>query len=192
MNIQSKLPTTPEEFLRWNEGREGKREFVRGKVVELMMINTTRSHVRIATNLVVALRHHLPLEYDVGSADFGVRTPSGIRYPDAFVDRVGPRTTGEDLATVEPLLVAEILSPSSYTRDFGEKLADYTGVASLVHYLILAQDEPRIWLWSRPAGERWTGPLLAAGVEESVGLPELGIALDLASVYAGLFGQNAN
>ena len=41
MNIQSKHPTTADEFLRWNEGREGKREFVRGKVIELMMINTT-------------------------------------------------------------------------------------------------------------------------------------------------------
>ena len=35
------MPTTPDEFLRWNEGREGKREFVRGKVVE-MMINVTK------------------------------------------------------------------------------------------------------------------------------------------------------
>ena len=35
MNIQSKMPTTADEFLRWNEGREGKREFVRGRVVEM-------------------------------------------------------------------------------------------------------------------------------------------------------------
>ena len=25
MNLQSKMPTTADEFLRWNEGREGKR-----------------------------------------------------------------------------------------------------------------------------------------------------------------------
>ena len=61
MNIQSKHPTTADEFLRWNEGREGKREFVRGKVIELMMINTTRNHMRIATKLVVALAQKLGL-----------------------------------------------------------------------------------------------------------------------------------
>ena len=50
MNLQQKMPTTADEFLRWNEGREGKREFVRGRVVE-MMINVTRNHVDIAANL---------------------------------------------------------------------------------------------------------------------------------------------
>jgi hypothetical protein len=48
------MPTTADEFLRWNEGREGKREFVRGRVVE-MMINVTRNHVDIATNLLLVV-----------------------------------------------------------------------------------------------------------------------------------------
>jgi Uma2 family endonuclease len=190
MNIQSKHPTTADEFLRWNEGREGKREFVRGRVVELMMINTTRNHMRIATKLVVALARKLDLSaLDVGTADFGVKTPDGVRFPDILVDQPTDGSTGDDLSASRPLLVGEILSPSSYTRDFGEKLDDYRGIPSLIHYIILAQDEPRIWLWSRIANGEWAAPLLIAGMEQSVELAGLQVTIGLAEIYAGLFDQ---
>ena len=152
MNLQQKMPTTADEFLRWNEGREGKREFVRGRVVE-MMINVTRNHVDIATNLLLGLRQQLDRKaFSVGSADFGVRTPDGIRYPDVFVDRKTAKASATDLAAVEPLFVAEILSPSSYGRDFVDKLADYKGIELLIYYLILSHEEPRVWLASRGYG----------------------------------------
>ena len=192
MNLQSKMPATADEFLRWNEGREGKREFVRGRVVELM-IHTTRNHARIASNLILALGRRLDLlKLDIGSADFGIRTPDGIRYPDVFVDRRKAESSGTDLAASEPVLLAEILSPSSYTRDFGEKLADYTGIPSLLHYLILAQDEPRIWLWSRAMDGTWSGPLLVAGTEKTVELPGLDTTLALSELYNGILERNDN
>jgi len=186
MNIQSRLPTTPDEFLRWNEGREGKREFVNGKVVE-MMINVTRNHARIATNTLVALARRLDLgRFDVGSADFGVRTPDGIRYPDVYVDHKTDASRGDDLAATEPVMLVEILSSSSYGRDFVEKLADYSKVASLRHYLILSQDDPRAWLWSRGDSSEWTGPKEIVGADEKVELQALAIALDMSELFAGI------
>ena len=185
MNLQSKYPTTPDEFLRWNEGREGKREFVNGRVVE-MMINVTRNHVVLAGRILAALLKRLDTaRYDVGSADFGVKTAAGIRSPDIFVDPRGPQTKGADLATSTPVLVAEILSASSYSRDFGEKVAEYTGIASLQHYLVAAQDECRVWLWTR-SGSSWHGPVQTAGPGASVDLPALGISLPLDELYANL------
>ena len=192
MNLQSKMPATADEFLRWNEGREGKREFVRGRVVELM-IHTTKRHAILATRLAAMLMRSLPYPvFSVGSADFAIRTPDGVRYPDVFVDRETAGGNLTDLAASEPVLLAEILSPSSYTRDFGEKLADYTGIPSLLHYLILAQDEPRIWLWSRAMDGTWSGPLLAAGMETTVGLPGLDATLALSELYNGILERNDN
>ena len=69
MNLQSKYPTTADEFLRWNEGREGKREFVRGNVVE-MMINVTRNHARIATNPRTIPMKSVCSSASSGSTDF--------------------------------------------------------------------------------------------------------------------------
>ena len=185
MNIQSRLPTTPDEFLRWNEGREGKREFVRGRVVE-MMINVTKRHAVLATRLAAILLRQLPYpEFAVGSADFGVRTPAGIRYPDIFVDRATPESLDSDLAASCPILLAEVLSSSSHDRDFVEKLSDYTAVGTLLYYLVVSQDDPRIWLWSR-SGKDWEGPAEIAGRDRSFELSSLGARIDLSELYAGI------
>jgi Uma2 family endonuclease len=192
MNIQSRYPTTADDFLLWNEGREGKREFVRGRVVE-MMINTSRNHARIAFNLLSALGRRLDLsEYEVGSADFGVRTPDGVRFPDVYVDRPGSDARGSDLVARAPVCVAEILSPSSYGRDFIDKVADYTSLPSLVHYIILSQDEPRVWLWSRqPHAAEWNAPMEIAGEEAVLPLVGLETEIPLAELYFGLRPRDA-
>ncbi|WP_274626858.1 Uma2 family endonuclease [Arvimicrobium flavum] len=186
MNIQSKHPTTADEFLRWNEGREGKREFVRGKVVE-MMINTTKRHAILALRVgAILLRQFSYPAYSVGSADVAVRTGDGIRYPDVFVDRGTPSSNDSDLVASEPVLLAEVLSPSSMSRDFIEKVADYSAIPSLQHYLILSHEEPRIWLWSRDGADAWLGPDEIVGREEIVDLKRLGATIALAEVYSGI------
>jgi hypothetical protein len=58
MNIQARYPTTADEFLRWNEGREGKREFVRGKVVE-MMVGVSKYHFVIVSRVLHQLMTQL-------------------------------------------------------------------------------------------------------------------------------------
>jgi Uma2 family endonuclease len=185
MNIHAKMPSTPEEFLVWNEGREGKREFVNGKVVEQMMIHVTRSHYFLASRLLFQLANRLGLEdFIVGSADFGVQIPNGIRYPDVMVERAGG--AGKDLATSTPLLIAEILSPSTMADDFGPKAREYLSLATLKHYIILSQDEARIWVWSRDAKDVWIGPEIFAGMDEIVQLNGFGMSLNMQSLYSGI------
>lgn len=183
MNLVTPAIRTEDDFLRWNEGREGKREFVRGRIVE-MMVNVSRSHVKIAARLTAILLSLLDEHrFDVGTADFGVRTLAGIRYPDVFVDRaVGE---GKDLAARAPVLVAEILSPSTMAVDFGEKAVEYTALPTLLHYLVLSQDEPRVWVWNR--GEAGFGkPEMIAGAEEKLALAGLGLSFSLAELYRGV------
>jgi len=183
MNIQSRLPTTPDEFLLWNEGREGKREFVRGRVVE-MMINVTENHYRLAGRLLVQLASQLGDEdFVVGSADFGVSTRDGVRFPDVMVHLPGD---GRRLATNAPLMIAEVLSVSSMADDFGAKADDYLALESLLHYLVVSQDEARVWLWSRDENGAWSKPAIVEDVTGPLQLPDLGVALDLGKLYAGI------
>jgi Uma2 family endonuclease len=187
MNLQTKMPTTADEFLRWNEGREGKREFVRGRVVE-MMINVTRLHARLAFRLQMQLGAQIDTtRFDIGSADLGVRTNDGVRYPDVYVDTA--QGDPKDLTARAPLLLVEILSTSSHDRDLDEKVADYTDIPSLLHYLVLSQDEPRAWHWSRVDQGEWTGPALIAGDKETVNLHGLGATIRFGELYAGVFEQ---
>ena len=183
MNIQDTWPTTADEFLRWNEGREGKREFVHGRVVELM-INVTERHYWLAARLQHQIVNQLGLDgYIVGSADFGTRTEDGIRYPDVMVHKPGDPG---GLATAAPLFLAEILSPSTMRDDFGPKADDYLAIASLRHYLVLSQDEIRIWLWSRDESGAFGEPVTIGDAGAPVDLAGLGVTLDLAVLYRGI------
>ena len=184
MNVQAPVIRTADDFLRAYEGVDGKREFVRGRVVD-MMVNVSRNHMRVTTALTLALGNRLDLSaFDIGAADFGVRTPDGVRFPDVVIDRaVGD---GRDLSAREPVFVAEILSPSSLARDFGEKVGDYTALPSLRHYLVLSQDEPRVWLWKRGEDGAFGSPEMIVGREESVPLEGLGLTLSLAELYRGI------
>ncbi len=183
MNVQSKYPTTPDEFLRWNEGREGKFDLVQGKIVD-MMVRVSRAHAVLAINLAALLRAKLEFPpYTVSSADFGIKTGKSVRYPDVMVD--GAFHSAADLAATTPLVIAEILSPSTMAIDLGEKVEEYKTVESLRHYIVLAQDEPRAWLWSRNADDTWNGPDILAGKAETIGLSGIGCTLPLADIYAG-------
>ena len=184
MNLQQKMPTTADEFLRWNEGREGKREFVRGRVVE-MMINVTRNHWRLANRLERQLAAQLGDEnYDVGTTDHGVKTPDGVRFPDVMVDTVA--VDGRSLTAGSPLLIAEVLSKSSIADDFGPKARDYQGLPSLQHYLTVSQDEVRMWVWSRADDGSWKEPEIFEGGMVPLVIDSIAVSIDLASLYAGI------
>jgi len=184
MNIQAPAIRTVEEFLRWNEGREGRYEFIRGRITG-MMTGGTRQHAQLMLQLALLLKSALPGEFVVTAADYAIRTPLGVRYPDVLVEPSGS-SSGNSLASDRAILVAEILSPSSLATDFGEKAEEYTALDSLQHYLVLAQDEPRVWLWSRGEDGAFMKPEMTVGREESVDLKGLGVTLALAEIYRGI------
>jgi Uma2 family endonuclease len=180
MNLHSSAPTDPDAFLRWNEGREGRRELVNGRVVE-MMIGATWGHARRVRRLARALEDHLDEErFEVGTNDVGVRTSAGIRYPDLVVDSAGGDAAR--LRATSPVLIAEVLSHSTMQVDLIEKAAEYTALTSLQAYLVLSQDEPRAWFWLRE-GEGWSGPATIEGPGAEIAVPALSLAIPLRLVY---------
>lgn len=185
MNIHAELPTTAKEFFLWNEGREGKREFAHGEVIEQER-DTTRAQARLKTNLLVALAETLDRQkYEVGSFGFAVQTGAGVRFPDLIVEMKLAEANGSDIAAIHPVMLVEVPSPSSYARDFGEKVEEYKQLQTLQHYLVLSEDEPRAWLWSRE-GEAWHGPEIILGADERLDFTGLSASIDLAKLYRGI------
>ncbi|MBB3950939.1 Uma2 family endonuclease [Aureimonas jatrophae] len=184
MNVQTPTIRTADDFLRWNEGRAGKLEFVRGRITG-MMTGGSRRHAELFLQLAFLLKRDLTdPSLRITAADYAVRTPVGIRYPDVLVHR--DEGDGRDLATGEPLFIAEILSPSTLATDFGEKAAEYTALPTLLHYLVLSQDEPRAWLWRRDETQAFGSPEMVAGADESVTLDGFALTLSLAELYRGI------
>jgi Uma2 family endonuclease len=79
------------------------------------------------------------------------------------------------------VVVVEVLSPSTATRDTGAKLADYFRVASLRHYLIVRTDRPTVIHHRRGDGDLIETRILTAG---SVDLEPPGLVLELDRIYS--------
>jgi Uma2 family endonuclease len=82
--------------------------------------------------------------------------------------------------TSEVIAAFEILSPSTAERDLRWKRTAYTGLPSLMHYIVIAQDTVDIVVFARDAGfvERRYRSL-----DDSIAPPALGIALPLSEIY---------
>ena len=126
MNVQPRVPMDKESFLAWAQGREGRFELVERHVV--MMVGGSKTHALIASQLMRALWARIDVKKGVVLAselavDVG---PDSLRYPDAIVDSIGGQRA---LVATAPVLIAEVLSPSSATLDLGDKAAEISATA---------------------------------------------------------------
>jgi Uma2 family endonuclease len=111
-----------------------------------------------------------------------VRAGSPYLYPDVSVACVPRYSTINGLRTLlNPTLIVEVLSPSTAQDDRGSKFMQYQTIESLAGYLLVDSTAVAV-LHYRKTGEVWT-PRLYERPEETLDLPELGIALPLAEVY---------
>src|SRR5690349_13138651 len=113
---------TLDEFLGWEREQPERYEFADGVVT--MMTGGSAAHVTIAINLALALRNALR-----GSgcrpftSDMRVIANGTVRYPDISVI-CHPIDDTENRVT-EPIIVIEVLSPSTARIDRGRRKTDY-------------------------------------------------------------------
>jgi Uma2 family endonuclease len=152
----------------------------------VMMTGGSRGHAIVMRRLANALEKRLdPNRWTVLTSDFGVDLgPGTVRYPDVMVDVAGGLL--KDLTATAPTLVAEIISPSSVTYDLGDKAFEYLRLPSLSAYLVLAQDEPKAWIWVRGSTGFSPGPNVLEGHDATIEIAALGIDLPLSEIYAGI------
>jgi Uma2 family endonuclease len=182
MNVQSDLQMDKAAFLAWVEGREGRYELAGGHV--LMMTGGTMQHALIVGNLFELLRARLDRKRWRVLSDFGVDVgPRTVRYADVVVDHPGAQRKA--LTAKAPVLVAEVLSPSTATIDLGDKAAEYLRLPSLASYLVFSQDEVKAWVFVRGSSQL-PAPEVIAGADETIAIPALGLDLPLADIYADI------
>jgi Uma2 family endonuclease len=122
---------TVEEFLRWESGDDRRYELINGQI--FAMTPPAEAHgsvvVRLASRLEASLRGRAPCRV-VGEA--GLRIPQ--RGHDFYVADLAvtcaPHVAGRRHVE-EPLLVVEVLSPSTELHDRKIKLPDYRAIPSL-------------------------------------------------------------
>jgi Uma2 family endonuclease len=183
MNIRPDLHMSKAAFIAWDAPDEGRYELVGGGVV--MMPRPSWGHGLIVSNLLVALRSRLGPHQWVVIPELGVDTaPETLRYPDVVVDRAGGKA--KDYTASTPVLLAEVLSPSTAEIDLGDKAAEYLQIPSLLAYIVLSQDEPKAWVWARVSTDFAPGPKVVSSTETTISIAALQLELPVADLYAGI------
>lgn len=174
---------TQEEYMRLEEKSALRHEYVNGLVYA--MGGASLAHNRIARRLLAALETFLlggPCEPFILDAKLEIRIDSDqiVYYPDLMVACRPQEQTGTCVRN--PVLVTEILSPSTRHIDLREKVMCYGRVASIEEYLVLSQDECRAILYRRAEGWR---PRVHARPDALIEFRSIGMSWALASVYEG-------
>ena len=155
---------TVDEYLAWGEGREGRFELRDGVVVA--MSPERLAHLETKGGVFLALSHAIrkaKLPCRVLPDGATVRISEGAAFePDAMV-RCGPRLSPQTIEFNDPLIVVEVLSPSTEGYDLGAKLEGYFSLPSVQHYLILDADRRKVIHHKRGAGDVIETRILAAG-----------------------------
>lgn len=115
-----------------------------------------------------------------------VKVPAAFpyRYPDASVvcgEPVFEEILGQ-IMLVNPILIAEVLSPSTAAYDLGDKFTAYQSIDSFVEYLLISQDRPHVIQHIRQIEGGWLR-LEFDGTEAEVPIESLGISLSLREIY---------
>jgi Uma2 family endonuclease len=84
-------------------------------------------------------------------------------------------------AVVDATALVEVLSPSTEDYDRGAKFDAFKQLPSLRHYVLVAQDQRRIEVWTRDAADGWA--CVIAGDGETARLDAIGAGLDVRELY---------
>ena len=180
MNNALHHPMTVEAFLEWEERQPTRYEF--DGFHTYAMTGGSADHSRVQRNLIAELTSRLkgkPCE-PFGS-ELKILAAGSVRYPDAFV--VCSPVHGKATSITDPVVVFEIISPSTSGVDRIIKNQEYRDTPSIQRYVILEQDRQAAMVFSHDHGD-WAGHVIAGDTELT--MPEIGISIPLADLYTGV------
>lgn len=158
-------------------------EYVDGEIQA--MSGETPNHNIIAGNVYVRLRLALdgrPCQSFIENIRVRV-TPTRYRYPDvtalcgeAHFDEQNPP------ALLNPVVVVEVLSPSTTHIDLGEKFIEYRRLETVRDYILVAQDQVEVTHYARQSEGRWLVSIYN-GLEDVLTISSVDVSLTLSDIY---------
>ncbi len=183
-SIAARTYLTPEEYLAFERKAITKHEYLSGEIVA--MSGASNAHNLITGDIFAELHGQLKggtcLVY---TSDMRVKTSSTLSYfyPDVAVVCNKPRFEDNTFDTLlNPIVIFEVLSPSTEARDRGEKFWHYQQLVSLQEYVLVSQNRVCVehhfrkgtdWLWTE-----------FQALEDVMPLPSIACELQLRDIYS--------
>lgn len=147
--------STREEYLDFDDASSEKHQFYNGEI--FAMSGGSFNHARIGTNATFQLQARLSgSSCQAMNSDMRITTPSGLNtYPDASVYCGDPELTDNDNTLLNPVLIVEVLSPSTRNYDQGDKFTHYRSIPCLQDYLLIESEFVHIAHYHRQGKHEW-------------------------------------
>lgn len=181
MSIASKSFCSREEYLAVEETAKTKHEFYQGEI--FAMSGGTFYHAKISVNIVVTLTIKLRGQSCTAmNSDMRIHTPSGLdTYPDIPVFCGKPLLTDHQRTLLNPVLLVEVLSPSTRYYDQNDKFALYRTISTLSDYLLVDSEKVHVQHFHKLQENEWllhdyfalTDIIQFDAIDESLSLAEI-------------------
>ncbi|MDV3348645.1 Uma2 family endonuclease [Leptolyngbyaceae cyanobacterium CCMR0082] len=190
---QSKLPDvistrlTLDEYRAMEENNPERHEYRNGEI--FTMSGGSEIHSLIASNFLIYLGFLLrDTDFRLYSSDLRIWIPDYQcgTYADLMVISGEPAFNGDRQDEIlNPLLIVEVLSPSTEAYDRGEKFRKYRSLSSLCEYLLVSQTEPYIEQYhnlARESNDFWQWKDYS-DMAQGIFLNSLGVDIPLSEIY---------
>lgn len=162
-------------------------EFFDGVIVAMAGGSDEHNAISSRLGLLCGMRLRPPCRHYSPDQRFWIAATRRGRYPDGSIICGRPEHPPHDeQATLNPLVVFEVLSPSSEGDDEGEKRRDFQTLATLQAYVVVAQDTRLVRVHRRDAQGAWRDLPDAYRDGDVFELPSLSQAIAVGEVYEGV------
>jgi Uma2 family endonuclease len=181
MTAVPKTRMTVNEYLAWAEEQPGRYELLDGVVFAMSPEGAGHAERKAAVHaaLLSGIRARgiacfaLPDGMTVRVSDTTAYEPDAVVY-------CGTKLPPSALEVPNPVIVVEVLSPSTRHIDLSAKLADYFRLSSVAHYLIVDPAKPRIIHHARAGSDTILTRIVSDG---SIILDPPGLEIAMTDVY---------
>lgn len=178
---------TPDEYRAIEETAEERHEYRNGEIITMPggSPDHSRITVDITTFLNLALRD---TNFQTYNGDLRIWIPNFNHgtYPDIMVIDGEPEFNGNRTDEIlNPLLIVEVLSPSTEAYDRGEKFRKYRSLPSFCEYLLVSQTEPYVEQYynrDQKNSDRWEWQVYDH-IDRSIVLHSLNVELPMSEIY---------
>jgi Uma2 family endonuclease len=182
MTALPKSRMTVDQYLAWVDDQPGRYELLDGAVLAMSPEGAGHAEKKAAVHaaLLAGIRaRRLPCWALPDGMTVRINNVTAYE-PDALI-YCGAKLLPSAVEVPSPVIVVEVLSPSTRHVDLSVKLADYFRLPSIAHHLIVDPGKPRIVHHARGAGDTILTRIVSEG---TIDLDPPGLEISMADIYS--------
>ncbi len=172
---------TPQEYFDWEAQQQQRYEYFDGVVYA--MAGGSLAHGRLGLNISSVLNAHTRGSGCItfnSDCKVGISERGPFVYPDVSVSCDDRDRTAQQF-TQFPVLIVEVLSPSTEAYDRGAKFKLYRGLDSLQEYVLVGSETKLVEVFCRNPSGSWE--FMAYGEGDEVTLTSVGLTVAVEAFY---------